>query len=542
MEDAKAILARWSEMDGHRRAWDSKWQKISDFALPRKGNISRSETGPGTNAASKLFDTTAIRSVEVLANGHASFITPPGTRWFAWEAPDEIKSDEADAWYASASEKALKWLASGNFHTTLNEAFVERAGFGLCCHACMPHPTKVFSFQAHPVGTYCIDEDSEGNVDTIFRRADYGIRQLVQMFGEEAVVANGKLAKSWEAFKTKGTNAKHYVVHAVFPRLNREAGKRDVFNMRFASVWVAEEGKCVLQRSGFEELPYMVSRYLKRAGSGQQYGYSPFEQVEAEVYDANKTKQILQVVGQKLAVPPVLIPDNLVGNVDSRPGGKTVFRSGANAGELPREWQVKGNPQGMFDQLQDAREAIKAAYHTDLFRMFAEREKVMTAREVSELAGEKLMGFSPSFTLFTADNKVMMDRIFAIGLRSGRFGPPPPGVIRKTDEGDEVPSPKVVYQSRMALAIRQAESAAGDRLIERGLAIAELVPDALDNINMDEYLRTSGRNDGVAEKLIRPEKERDGIRKQRAAAQAEQAKMMQAIEGAKAAAAVGVKA
>lgn len=530
MKDAKTILARWSGMMGERVAWDSTWQQVSDYALPRKGNISRTESGPGTNTANQLYDTTAIEAVSTLASGHSSAITPAGTQWFAWEAPEDIKTDEADAWYNECSERARKVLGAGNFHTALNECFEDRAGFGLCCLGIMPSPEHVISFQSHPIGSFCIEEDAEGNVDTIFLRRGFSIRQLVQQFGEAAVMENSKLASSWQKFQEKGICSEHPIVHAVFPRLERDASKLDVFNMPFASVWVAEDGKSVLSRSGFPEMPYMVSRYLKRTGSKQQYGYAPFEQVKAAILDANKLKQILGVVAQKQAVPPVLIPDNLVGNVDARPGGSTVFR--ANGTALPQEWLTNSRSEGLFEELQDARLTIRNAFHTDLFRMFADREKQMTAREVSELAAEKLMPFSPSFTRFTADFQVAMERIFAILFRAGVFGDPkslPQAVVRRTRAGlVEVPPPKVVYQSRVALAIRQAESAAADRLVERAMNLAQLDPSVLDNIDKDAYIRLGGRAEGVVEDLLVPEEKRDQLRAARAEAQAQQMQLEQA--------------
>lgn len=543
MEDAKTILTRWNSMASDRAPWDSLWQEVADYAMPRKGPLKRTETGPATNSANSLYDTTAIDAVATLASGHASAITPAGTQWFAWESPESIKSDEADAWYNESGEKARKILGSGNFHTSLNECFEDRSGFGVCLLGAMPHPRNLISFTAHPIGSFCIDEDDEGDVDTVFTRRAYSIRQLVQKFGEAVVMADDKLAKAWIKFKEKGSDSEHFVIHAVFPRLTRDAAKLDAFNMPFASVWVAEAGKSVLKRSGFPEFPFMSSRYLKRPGSKQQYGYGPFEQVKAAVVDANQLKQILQVVAQKIGVPPVLIPDYLDGNVDMRPGGKTVFRSNSNA--LPKEWLMSGDARGLLEELTDARETIRKAFHTDLFRMFAEREKQMTAREVSELAAEKLMPFSPSFTRFTADFQVGMERIFSILFRAGVFGDVktiPQAVIQRASNGmAEVPPPKVVYQSRIALAIRQAETAAADRMVERAMTVAQMHPDVMDNIDLDAYVRRGGRHDGVSEEVIRKEKEREDMRAKRAEAQAAMAQLEQAGMAADAAGKLGVK-
>jgi len=546
-ETAKAVLARWGRMLSDRSPWDSEWQQVADLGMPRKGNILGNQVGPGGQPANKLYDTTLIECIATLASFHATNITPAGSQWFAWEAPEGIKSDEADGWYNKASETAVKIMAGSNFHTMLNEAFEDRSGFSISCMGAMPHPENLISFQTHPIGSYCCEEDADGNVNTIFIRRPYSISQIHEMFGEQAIAKNDKLSKSLAAFTEKGINAEHIVIHAVFPRINRDATKRDIFNMRFASCWVCEDGRDetrMLERSGFEELPYMVSRYLKSSGSKQQYGFAPFQQVKAAVLNVNRTKQILQVVRQRQAVPSILIPDDLIGNIDQRPGGKTVF-NGKNS-NLPQEWLNKGNPQGLIEEIEDDRQAIRKAFHYDTARMFADREKQMTAREVAELAAEKLLPQSTTFTRFTADFQILMERIFAVLFRAGAFGKAdeiPASVIRRTAGGlAEVPPPKVIYQSRLALAIRQAETAAADRMIERAINLAAGGDaSALENIDVDEYLRRTARNDGIDEKMLRPEKDRDAMRDQKARAAQQQAELEQAKLASEAARNAGVK-
>jgi hypothetical protein len=157
------------------------------------------------------------------------------------------------------------------------------------------------------------------------------------------------------------------------------------------------------------------------------------------------------------------------------------------------------------------------------------------------------MPFSPSFTRFTADFQVMMEAIFAILFRAGVFGSVkdgtiPKAVIRVREDGmGEIPPPKVIYQSRIALAIRQAETAASDRLVERAMNLAQLDPSVLDNIDTDNYLRESARNDGVSDDILRPEKDMQEIRDARAEAAQAQAELNHAQQAADAAGKVGMK-
>ncbi len=549
METAKSVLTRWKRMLTDRGPWDSEWQQVADLGMPRKGNVGTdTKTGPGGQAANRLHDTTLIECIATLASFHSTAITPAGSQWFAWEAPEDIKSDKADAWYNEKSQIARKILTACNFHTMLNEAFEDRSGFAIACMGAMPHSDNRITFQTHPVGSFCCEEDADGNINTVFLRRPYSISQLHEMFGAGVIAGNEKLAKSFANFTEKGVNNDHVVIHAVFPRINPDPTKRDKFNMKFASCWVAEEGKAedrMLERSGFEELPYMVTRYLKSSGSKQQYGFAPFQQVKAAVLNVNRTKQILQVVRQRLAVPSILVPDDLVGNIDQRPGGKTTFNSRNK--NLPQEWLNQGNPQGLIEEIEDDRQAIRKAYHYDTARMFADREKQMTAREVAELAAEKLLPQSTTFTRFTADFQVLMDRIFAVLFRSGAFGPMeeiPEDVIRVTKAGTkEVPPPKVIYQSRLALAIRQTETAAADRMVERAINLsAGGDASSLDNIDTDEYIRLTGRNDGISEKILRPVKDRDALRQSRAEAAQQAAELENAKLASEAARNVGMKA
>ena len=66
--------------------------------------------------------------------------------------------------------------------------------------------------------------------------------------------------------------------------------------------------------------------------------------------------------------------------------------------------------------------------------------------------------------------------------------------------------------------------------MERVLGVANAAPDALDNLNLDEYVRVAARNDGVPEAVIRPVKERDALREDRAKAQQQQAMMQMAAQ------------
>ena len=123
---------------------------------------------------------------------------------------------------------------------------------------------------------------------------------------------------------------------------------------------------------------------------------------------------------------------------------------------------------------QQKKEAIDKAFHVDLFRMFAELDKQMTAREVMERSAEKLTLFSPTFAQFTSEFiNPMLTRVFRILLRNGRFPPVPKELIQRTRQGPVMPEPEITYSSRIALAIKALENASGANVLEIALPVSQ---------------------------------------------------------------------
>jgi hypothetical protein len=67
-------------------------------------------------------------------------------------------------------------------------------------------------------------------------------------------------------------------LHAIYPRADadRDKSKMDGQNMPIASVYLECDSCHICRESGYEEQPFMVSRYLEwGSGMGSLYGWSP---------------------------------------------------------------------------------------------------------------------------------------------------------------------------------------------------------------------------------------------------------------------------
>jgi len=541
-ELADFVLARHSELLEERRPWEGTWQDIADYCLPRKAEITSKREFPTTNRNDLLFDSTAIFANSTLANGQLSYMTPADSRWFVFAPPAEMKdNDKAKGWFQKCSEIAQTNLANSNFYSEVHELYFDDGTFGTyCMWAEEGDSVSPVMFQTFPCHTFAVAENDRGMIDTMFRELELNVIQAVQKFGEDNL--SPKIRKQLEVFRKtgKGGQQKYTFVHAIYPRRQdeREAGKEDGENKPIASVYVEKDGRHVCRVSGFDEQPFFAGRHLKWGNSA--YGWSPAWIALPEARQLNFLVKQMDALAEVKAYPRLLIPATHEGEVDLRASGTTYFDP-QMPNAMPKEWATAGEYQIGLEREQRKADSINRAFHVDLFRMFSEIDKQMTAREVSERASEKLVQFSPTFARKTTELfNPLLRRVFSIHLRNGLFPPPPVEVLRVSEQTGEmeVPEPDITYTSRVALAIKSLHNLAFMRTLERIGPLVQVRPDLLDNFNLDEVTRDSARNDGTPEDWIKPMEDVDEERQ----ARAEQQQQMQEMQEQQAQADMAAKA
>lgn len=532
-ELAEDIVSRHNALKAERASWDTEWQQIADYVMPRKSQITTRKTEGVEGFTDDLFDMTVIRANMTLAAGQLNYVTPATERWFAFECPEELRERAGEAgarWFQQCTEVAFRELARSNFYLEIHELYLDRGGFGTSIIYAEEGKRNTLNFQNWEVGTYSIAEDSEGIVDTVFRSFELSCRQAVQRFG----IANvGEcIQKCFAEAKTKATNLdqKFEFIQAIYPREDskRQPGKVDGPNKPVASVYVALKDKVCVRISGFDEQPAAVSRFLKWGKA--PYGYSPSFEALPTVRQVNFIEKQMDALAELAAFPRVLIPDGLEGDVDLRAGGITVYDPNNAAGQaLPKEWATEGRYDIGLQRVEAKQRQIEEAFHVSLFRMFAEKNKQMTAREVIERVQEKLVQFSPTFARMTAELlNPLLERIFGLCFRAGKFPDPPDEVLIPTMEGVSLPLPQVSYTSKIALAIKAIENQSFMQFVEIIAPLVQVDPGVLDALNTDKAVKGLARNLSLPTDWMRTDEEIAAIRQQRADAQAAQAEAEQA--------------
>jgi hypothetical protein len=540
-ELADWVLARNQDLAAERAPWDTHWQELAEYFLPRKAEISSKRSVPDSSRHDVLFDTSGVQAAATLANGQLAYITPADSRWFTYEPPKGVTSDKAKQWYSRCSEATQLLLATSNVYTELHELYYDDSVFGTYCmfvESGLSHPVVFHKFD---IGTYSLAEDDEGLVNTVFRELELTVLQAADKFGEDNLAPAMQKRLADIRRTGKGGTVKHKFVHAVYKRTEgeRKRGKEDGPNKPWASVYVDQTNKHVCRNSGYDEKPFFAGRHVK----SQQgvYGVSPAWMALPECRQLNFLSKQLDALAEIKAFPRLLMPASHEGEVDLRSGGVTYYDS-TQPNALPQEWAQGGDYQIGLERENRKTEAINTAMHVDMFRMFASLERAnMTATEVAERASEKLVQFSPSFTRKTTELLTPMLRgVFGILIRNGHFPPPPPDAILMDQMGQPIiPEPEVSYVSKVALAIRAMQNLSLARTMERNAIIAQVRPEVLDNFKWDVISRETARNDGLPADWLAEEDEVEEMRSARAEAQAKMAQQQEMLTMAEAAGKAG---
>jgi hypothetical protein len=533
-ESAKEIVSLHKTLAAERGQWDTLWQDIANYVMPRKSQVTDKKTPDTAGYTDKIHSTEAIHDNITLAAGQLDYMV--SGKWFEFVSPVKGMGSDGKNWYKACSEIVQEVLQDSNFNLEIHEFFIDRGGFGTAHIHCDDDDDDIIVFKNCEVGSYSIIENDKGIVDGIVYEMEFTAKQAVQKFGEENVHTDVLAAYNDDGNKRQET--KYKFIHAIFPRTKRDIGKKDGKNKPWASIWVDLKHTHTVREGGFDEQPFCVSRFLK--WSNEKYGYCPSIEALPTIKQDNFIEMKMDALAELAADPRILIPSGMEGDIDFRAGGVTVFDS-SDPNAKPAEWATQGRYDVGMDRLKDKKEIIRRAYHVDLFQLltqFDEMRRQKTAFEVSQMLAEKLTRISPTFERIKVEVfKPVLNRAFAICFRRGLF-PEPPAEIRNTqpDGNVTITVPKVNYTSKLAMAIKAVENSNFLTFMQMVLPMLEIGGTKITNeINFKRVTRGLGTNQGVPSDFWNTEEEILELEEAQAAQAEAAASMEQAERTAKAA-------
>ena len=496
------IKKRCSALESDRATWEDHWQDILDYVMPRKADVTFVRA-KGSKRTEILFDSTAITANNLLAASLHGTLTSPSLPWFTLKLRDEELMEDRDVqlWLEDSARRMYDTFNESNFNTEVHELYLDLCSVGTGSmfveEGNNGFETEGIHFNTLHIAEYFIQENINGQVDTLYRKYKLTARQAIEEFGEDNL---GE--KIIEASKNKPDKMFNFI-HAVEPTKDyeRALGKANT-KLPFHSCHVCVEDKMVVRTGGYNEFPYLVPRWAK--ATGEIFGRSPSYNALPDIKTLNKAVEIGLKAWAKAIDPPLLVQDDgVIGRVRMTPAGITVVR---NDGAI-KPLQIGSNWQITDMKETQLRTAIRQAYYSDQLQLQEGPQMTATEVQVRYELMQRLLG--PTLGRFQSEFlNPLIERTFGIMLRAGALMPEP-DIIK----GQQI---DVEYVGPLARSQRMEESVAIERLYGLAMNVVQVDPTIMDNINHDEAIRLRATLLGVPKTILRGRDEVEELREQRA--------------------------
>lgn len=494
MEDSLRYLRLADSLFNAYSAKRLEWQRVAKHVCPDLLIRSDLNENRGSSRDGDQICPQAADCARKLAGAHMNYITPIGHKWFRYSLWDpDRKKEEAnnEIWFAAASDISQIELERSNFYSQLLACYYDRVVTGTALMMCeWDEFTEILVFNHVPAGTYALAEDSKHNINTVARKFKLTPSQLYEMFPDAEFSKPVIAAYEDEA---RRYSAEFEILHIVMPRAEADKSMEavDSLTFPFASIYIDVENKKILSEGGYKEFPYMATRF-ERYGN-QVYGTSPLVMLENLIRNLRIIDKSIVTTAQRKAIPPVLIPPDMVGQVDLSAGGQTVMPLQYLDSNVPREWASSGDSRELLAHKDAFEKQLKDAMYVSLLEIISSVERGMTATEVNARESEKIMSYALTFTQFICDFRPMMVRIFSLLLRAGKFPHEnePVWLFRNNGKDTFLLEPKVSYIGRMAQAMERAQLNGAESSLAWLIQMAQATqnPELLMFIDMEKLAR-----------------------------------------------------
>ncbi len=517
---AKEALQRFSAMKAERSAYEPMWQDIRELVRPGTSDFQR-YTSPGTTRTENQYDGTARQALVDLASALQAYNTNPADRWFGIgiEGEEKVTDKEALMWLDQVADIIYREYAhpDTNHQSALHENYLDLGGFGTAANY-QEYDSKVrrLCFRAYPLAHCFIAESNKSRVDTVYRCAEFTLRQLVQEFGKESLPE--KVREELEsATGAKDPDKKYEVLHCVYPRSDRDPNKYNGTNKRYASLWVLKEYCHVLKEHGYDYFPYHVPRWEKLAG--EVYGRSPATNCLPDIRVLNRIEYTMLKCGQRATDPPLILEnDGFMLSFKTAPGSINFKEPGT----AEVQWlEHKGNFPLTKEMSDQKRDAIRKAFYAEWVKIERKKER-QTAYEIAEMKEEQLQMMSPNFGRLASE---LLNPMIAMSYNLLRDH----GRIPHAPEQLHQRKLQVYYLSPAARAQKAIKAISIGRFMQEIIPVIQVKPDVIDAIDVDEAMQELARAREVPPNVIRSPEEIALIRAERN----QQQQMMAAAEIAK---------
>jgi hypothetical protein len=520
------VISRQEALKSERGIWETHWQELYDYIVPRKANITRTVI-PGEKRGVTLYDNTAMVSCETLVAALHGMLTNPNTLWFMLQTGNEELNnmDQVVQYLQEFSRSVHRVLNNSNFQPEVYEYYLDLATVGTATMTVEEDEDsdKIVRFSTKSIAEIYVAENAYGMIEECYRCFKWTAHQIVEEFAKGIDLANERqleevVGQKVVAAYKKNTTEKFEVIHCVY---KEQLTTRS--DMPFLSLYVLKASKKLVKEGRYRRFPYIISRWSKT--SGEVYGRSPGMTALPEAKTLNIMSKTTLKGAQKVVDPPIQLPDDgFVRPFNTQPGGINYYRAGSNDRAMPifNDSRIDFG----YEAMRERQQRVRESFFVDKLNLT--NNDRMTTVEVNQRVQEQLRFLGPLLgRQQTEFLRPLLDRVIDIVVRRDGgtgvlIGEPPPEI--QNVELD------VLYSSPIARAQRMSESEALQGALQASAPIITYDPNAMDNIDSDKWIRENFAIYGAPIKVLRSRQEIETIREARQQAQEQALKQQQEME------------
>lgn len=468
MDKVQPYLDRLNKMKSDRYTYDSNWQEVSDFMLPKRDFTT--ERTAGEKRTQKLYDSTALHAVEQLAGGLHGMLTPPNSKWlFLRVTGRDAVSDRR--WLDYAANFLFDLFASpdSKFATAAFEFYLDIVAFGNAAMSVVYKDGSI-SFNTEQLRACYTMENENGKNDIIYLCRKYRPIEIIRKFGEENV--HSEVLKAYQ----KGINSTFEILQAIEPRDEHYGRGASKDKKPYKSCFIDVTNKHMMLEEGFDDFPFMFARWSKRAG--EHYGYGPGMAALSEVKQLNTMVEIMTRAAAKNTDPPLLSPaEGMILPLRLDPGAINFYNP--DLGE-PKFWQNGFQPNYFDALIEQKRALLMKMFYVDWMNLpMVDR---MTTVEVNQRVQDSLRQLSPIMSRLIGEFlSPLIQRTLFLAIDNGIIDRPPASL-----QGRNI---AIEYTSPLAIAQRATSAQAVMQGLSIGAQLAQFDQAAPMVINAEKIFR-----------------------------------------------------
>lgn len=486
-------------------------KKLAKNLCPNTVRFIASEVNKKAVNNNSIYDSTPVIAVRNFASGLITGATSPADNWFKLklENSDLNNIHDVKIWTNDVAELIRNIINSSNFYQVLFKAYKQLGVFQFACIYLEADFDNVVNFKLLPIGSYRIDKNNKGQIDTVCRNFMMSAKNIVDEFGKDNCPSS-----ILEAYDSSPLS-EFEVVHFVAPNPNYKENSPISIEKKFISVTylVGDSEKEFLRKSGFSRFPFVLFE-------AETNGENIYPTEGCGVYALPDVRQLYEMIKDKSeAVKKMYKP--LVKGPASLKNKKLIDEPSAfieedeNGRGLSPVYEVNPGILELRNDINEIKENIKSHFYNDLFAMILNTaERGRTATEVNELKEEKLVLLSPLLEQIHTALSQIIEWIFFECQRVDIL-PDVPEIIQNQDL-------KIEFVSTLAQAQKIKKISSMERFATFVINLSSSVQDAvlLKKVNFDRMVDDYAEFANIDANQITPSKIVEKLRKEIAQQQA----------------------